>query len=183
MPSIANTYGSTAHVSPLLRKVKRFGLATPHSLLCLAVARGCDHYAPADYEKGGLDDPGTDQLPDAELGMAMISGAQEYDPQLMRCAAQLLSGPHLAMETLVRLARMERCEPVLGYIAEQARKWDEGREAFWDALVAALPPSRWAVLPAGTWPHPSRFMLQAGYRRGGGVPKPVWLRPRALPSR
>ncbi len=179
MPSVANTCGSTTHVSPLLRKTKRLGLATPDSLLRLAVARGCDHYAPADYDKVQVDDPGADRLSDEELGMAMISGAQEYDPQLMRCAAQLFSGPDLDTAVLARLATMERCEPVLGYIAEQAGKWDEGREAFWDALVAALPHHEGYASTA--WPHPSRFMLQSGYRRGGGAPKPVWLRPRSQP--
>jgi hypothetical protein len=180
MPTIANICGSTAHVSPLLHKAKRLGLATADCLLRLAVARGCEHYAPADYDRARVNDPGSERFTDAELGMAMISGAQDYDPQLMRCAAQLLSGPDLDPGILVRLARMERCERVLAYIAVQARQWDEGREAFWASLMALLPPK--ASMPAGIWPHPSRFMLQAGYRRGGESHKPVWLRPRKRAS-
>lgn len=176
MLSVANTYGGTAHISPLLRKTRRLGLPTAESLLRLAVKRGCGHYAPADYEATRVYDPGSDRLTDAELGMAMISGAQDYDPQRMRCAAQLLSGPGLDATGLVRLAKMERCEPLLAYIAEHARQWDEGRQAFWGTVAAMLP--RGADRPTEAWPHPSRFMLQAGYRRGGGVHKPVWLRPR-----
>jgi hypothetical protein len=179
MVSVANTYGSTAHVSPLLHKARRLGLATPDALLRAAVARGCVHYAPADYNKETLSDPGADRLTDAELGIAMISGAQVYSPQLMRCAAQLLSGTRVNATEMVRLARMERCEPLLGYIAEQASQWDEGREMFWKSVMAALPRAR--GLRSDAWPHPSRFMVQAGYRRGGGLHKAVWLRPR-VPS-
>jgi hypothetical protein len=176
MLSVANTYGGTAHLSPLLRKVKRLGLPTADSLLRLAVKRGCGHYAPADYEAAQVIDPGFDRLTDAELGIAMISGAQDYDPQRIRCAVQLLSGHGIDAGALMRLAKMERCEPLLAYIADQAKQWDKDREAFWVAVAAMLP--RHAGQPIEAWPHPSRFMLQAGYRRGGGVHQPVWLRPR-----
>ena len=181
MPVVANTYGGTAHLSPLLRKARRLGLATPKALLHLAVKRGCDHYTPTDYDGRAVDDPGLVALSDAELGMALISGAQEYDPQWMRCAAQLLSRPGLNTSDLVRLALMERCAPVLRYIGVQAMQWDAGREAFWAEVLAGLPAGMAA--PAGVWPHPSRFMTQAGYRRGGGQALPVWLRPRAAAPR
>lgn len=168
-------------MSPLLRKARRLGLATPHALLRLAVKRGCDHYTPTDYDEMAVVDPGLVSLSDAELGMALISGAQEYDPQWMRCAAQLLSRPGLTASGLVRLALMERCAPVLGYIAAEAAQWDAGREAFWTEVLAGLPVGMAA--PTGVWPHPSRFMTQSGYRRGGGQALPVWLRPRATAPR
>lgn len=179
MPTIANTYGSTAHISPLLRKVRKLGLLTPNALLQLAVARGCGHYTPPDFKSEELRDPGSDQLGDLELAVALISGAQDYDPQLMRCAAQLLSAPHIKAAKLVRLAKMERCGPVLSYIAHHARQWDEGREAFWQEVSQRLPDQAGPVT-SGVWPHPSRFMIQAGYRRGGGTSRPVWLRPRPV---
>lgn len=177
MLSVANTYGATAHLSPLLRKAKQLGLPTADALLRLAVKRGCGHYAPADYEAAQVRDPGFDRLTDAELGIAMISGAQVYNPQHIRCSVQLLSGPDIDARALARLAKMERCEPLLAYIAEQAKQWDEGREAFWSALAAAL--SCRIDQRSEAWPHSSRFMVQAGYRRGGGDHKPVWLRPRS----
>lgn len=182
MTTVANTYGSTAHLSPLLRKTRKLGFLTADALLRLAVARGCTHYAPADYRLDDILDPGIDQLTDTELGVALISGAQDYDPQLVRCAAQLLSSPTVKLDSLVSLANRERCGPVVRYIAEQARKWDEGREDFWTKLVTMLP-NRAGIRPSAAWPHPSRFMLQAGYRRGGGINKPVWLRPRPQSSR
>lgn len=176
MLAVAHTYGSTTHLSALLRKVRRLGFATSDSLLRLADARGCAHYAPGSAAAGdAVADPGREALSNTELGIAMISGAQEYNPHLMRCAAQLLSDPETEVNVLVRLARMERCAPPLRYIAEHARRWDKGREHFWEAVLSGLP--RGGVGRPGVWPHPSRFMLQSGYQRGGGVPQPVWLRP------
>jgi len=176
MPVVANTFGSTAHISPLLRKTRRLGFVTPDSLLRLAAARGCAHYVPGSASTAGeAADPGRAALSDAELGVAMICGAQDYCPQLVRSAAQLLSGPDIDVKTLVRLARMERCAPLLRYIAEHARQSDEGHEPFWEAVLAGLP--RGTAARRGVWPHSSRFMLQSGYQRGGGVPRPVWLRP------
>lgn len=175
---VANTYGSTAHLSPLLRKMKHLGFPTPDSLLRLAVARGCAHYALANEATADeMKDPGTEVLSDIELGIAMISGAQDYSPQLMRCAAQLLSGPNIDPRALARAARMERCTPLLRYIAEQARQQDEGHESYWESVLANLPRATHSR-PSESWPHPSRFMLLAGYRRGGGTHKPHWLRPR-----
>ncbi len=177
MPVVADTYGGTAHLSPLLRKVGRLGLGTPDALLRVAVQRGCTHYAPFDSAESVVVDPGVDRLSDSELAIAMISAAQDYHPRYMRCAAQLISGPRVDAASLVRLARMERCVPLLAYIAEQACQWDEGREPFWASVLAGLPSRR--TIPSEAWPHPSRFMLQAGYRRGGGPPpKSVWLRSR-----
>ena len=181
MSTIANTLGRSVHVSPLLRKARKLGLATPDSLLRLAVARGCFHYAPTDFDVNTVNDPGRSCLSDEELGIAMISGAQESNAQLMRCAAQLLSGVSINPLVLVRLARMERCEPVLCYIAEQARQWDQLRSEFWGSVLAALPPA--IGKRSDDWPHPSRFMIQAGYRRGGGNHKPAWLRPRLTLAR
>jgi len=178
MPVVAQTYGATAHLSPLLHKTRRLGLSDPDVLLRLAVKRGCAHYAPPDYDPHRITDPGTDRLSNAELAIALISGAQEYDPQRMRCAAQLLSGPDLEPAVVVRLAVMERCGPLLRYIAEQAVRWDAERGAFWQEVAARLPVGR--PIPAGILPHPSRFMLQSGYARRGRAPRPVWLRPRPV---
>lgn len=176
MATLASHFGGTAHLSPLLRKVKGLGLATPDALLRLAVARGCWHYAPAGFRSDEVQDPGVDRLSDVELAIAMISGAQEYDPQRMRCAAQLLSGDSLNAREIARLARMERCVPAIAYIARLARELDDARRNFWVEILNHLPPiERVNALPL--WPHPSRFVSLAGYRRGGAHSPPVWLRP------
>jgi hypothetical protein len=176
MVLIAHTFGCTAHLSPLLRKVRALGFAEADALLCLAGSRGCHHYSPAEQADGETLDPGSAVLSNEELGIAMISGSQEHDPRLIRCAAQLLSGIDISATKLARLARMERCEPLLSYIARNAVKWDSVRRDFWLDLLEHLP--RTNRVSSDLWPHPSRFLIQAGYQRGGGVPDPVWLRPR-----
>lgn len=42
--TLARRLGATAHVSPLLQKARRLGLATPEDLERLAVRRGCLYY-------------------------------------------------------------------------------------------------------------------------------------------
>ncbi len=172
----AHTIGGTAHLSPLLRKATALGLADADDLLRLAVARGCHHYMPSDYAPTGAKDIGKQRFSDEELGVAMLSAAQRTDPRLMRCAAQLLSGPNIDARTLTKLARMERCTPLLAYIARHARDFDTERRAFWLAILDRLPQT--PLHSSEFWPHPSRFMLQAGYKRGGGAPAAIWLRPR-----
>ena len=177
MPVNAHTLGGTPHLSPLLRKAGTLGMADAGDLLHLAVARGCHHYMPPDYPAAGVPDPGKHHFSDEELGIAMISAAQRTEPRLIRCAAQLLSGPNVDAVKLARLARMERCTPLLAYIARHGLAFDTARRDFWAALLERMP-----AMPPRTsefWPHSSRFMLQAGYQRGGGVPPAVWLRPRA----
>jgi hypothetical protein len=176
MVLIAHTFGCTAHLSSLLRKVRSLGFTQADALLRLAAARGCHHYSPPDTFDDDIVDPGCAVLSNEELGIAMISASQEHDPRLIRCAAQLLSGIDISAAKLARLARMERCEPLLSYIARNAVKWDSVRHDFWSDLLEHLPATE--CVSSDLWPHPSRFLIQAGYQRGGGVLDPVWLRPR-----
>ena len=177
MKTMAESLGNTTHLSPLLRKTRRLGLEDPAALLRLAVRRGCRHYTPGDYDEASVFDPGNDRLSDAELAIALISGAQTYDPQLVRCAAQLLGGPDLRPRTVARLATMERCVATLRHIAEAGLRYDQEYQDFWREILTALPISR-AAVPRGVLPHPTRFVSQSGAVRGqraGG--RIVWLRP------
>jgi hypothetical protein len=176
MVLIAHTFGCTAHLSSLLRKVRSLGFTCADALLQLAALRGCHHYAPRVSIDGVIIDPGCAVLSNEELGIAMIAASQEHDPRLIRCAAQLLSGPGISATKLARLAKMERCVPLLVYIARIALNWDSFRREFWQDLLECLPETD--RVASDLWPHPSRFMIQAGYQRGGGAPAPVWLRPR-----
>lgn len=178
MVLIAHTFGRTAHLSALLRRVRSLGFTQAEALLRLAAARGCHHYSPSDSFDGDNVDPGCAVLSNEELGIAMIAASQEHDPRLIRCAAQLLSAPGISATKLARLARMERCVPILAYIARNALNWDSVRHEFWLDLLQCLPATD--RVASELWPHPSRFIIQAGYHRGGGAPAPVWLRPRSL---
>ncbi len=154
------------------------GLTNPQQLRRLAVARGCSHYRNADdfYPP----DPGSTVLSDVELAVAMISGAQEFDPILVRCAAQLLSGDNVKQEKLARLAIQERAVPVVRHIAQAALELDVGQTARWQRLLSLLPPVR-SLPTAGRLPHRSRFAVQTGIRRVNGRLEreisSVWLRP------
>ena len=176
--TLAQMLGGTPHLSPLLHKARRLGLATPEDLLRLAVRRGCTHYMPPDYTPAAVTEPGRERLSDLELAIALCSAAQAYEPRLVRCATQLLGAPGIEPRPLARLARMERCAPVVRHIAEAACVHDEGRQAFWRDVLAHLPSSR--PVPPGVLPHASRFMLQTGL--GDPLhprqPRAIWLRPR-----
>lgn len=172
--TVAEKLGVTPHLSPLLRKARRLGLATPDALLRLAVQRGCRHYAPPDFDLL-VEAPGPAQFSDLELAIALCSAAQCYEPVYVRCAAQLLGGPNTTSVALAQLARMERCEAVVAHIATAAILFDRGHESFWENVLALLP----GVTPVkpGVLPHSSRFVLHSGVvdpRR----PRPaiVWLR-------
>ncbi len=91
MPTVAKQLGQAPHLSPLLRRLRKMGLAEPEDLRRLAVARGCTHYRRPD-DINPLVDPGSAQVSNLELAIAMVTAAQSFDPVLVRCAAQLLSG-------------------------------------------------------------------------------------------
>lgn len=177
MGTNAEILGGTPHVSPVLRKARRCGLRTPRDLLCVAVRRGCRHYAPVDFDPQAAFDPGKDRLSDLEVAIAMLSGAQRYEPQLVRCAAQLLGAPGLRPESVARMAAMERCVAIVRHIAEAGQRHDREGGAFWTEVLGRLPPS--PPVRAGVLPHPSRFVVQTGFvgRQRVEAAETVWLRP------
>lgn len=179
--TLAEHLGSTPHLSPLLHKARRLGLSAPEDLLWLAVHRGCTHYTPPDYDADRVCEPGRARLSDLELAIALCSAAQQYDPVLVRCAAQLLGVKSISAAALVRLARMERCEAVIRHIALAAEQVDAGREAFWREVLQQLPGR--AALRPGVLPHSSRFMVQTGITgpKRATAPRRVWLRPHVVP--
>jgi hypothetical protein len=178
--TLAEHLGSTPHLSPLLRKARRLGLSTPEDLLWLAVHRGCTHYMPPDYDADRVREPGRGRLSDLELAIALCSGAQQYNPVLVRCAAQLLGADGVSAAALARLARMERCETVIRHIAGAAEQVDAGRETFWREVLQQLPVG--PAPRAGVLPHSSRFMVQTGITgpKRAASPRRVWLRPQVV---
>jgi hypothetical protein len=179
MKTVAEQLGQTPHVSPLLRRLRKLGLSDPQYFRCLAVARGCDHYRSAD-DVSYPADPGPAVISDLELVVAMVSGAQEFDPTLVRCAAQLLSGDTVPVDALARLSIQERAVPVIRHIAQAALELDVDRKARWQQLLSLLPPAR-PLTPEGRLPHRTRFAVQTGIRRINGRLErsisSVWLRP------
>jgi hypothetical protein len=171
---LAHILGTTPHVSPLLRKARRLGYAQADDLVDLAVARGCRHYAASGHAAVDFRDCGRDCFTNEELGIALVSGSLEGDARHVRVAAQLLGAPGVNAAKVARLARMERCVPIIRYIAEAGLR-DSGEPSFWKALLEKLPAS--APIPEGRMPHPSRFMSQPGWSPPSRpVRRASWLR-------
>ena len=178
MKTVAEQLGQTPHLSPLLRKLRGVGLVVPDDLRGLAVTRGCSHYQqPRDFEK--TPDPRTEQVSNLELAIAMVTAAQSFDPTLVRCAAQLLSGGDIKVEAIARLAVQERAVPVLRHISKAGAEMDSEDGEKWRRLLALLPAT--ADIPEGRLPHRTRFVSLAGVSRVNGrlqqTLRSVWLRP------
>jgi hypothetical protein len=179
MPTIAEQIGQTPHLSPLLRRLRSAGLAEPDDLRRLAVARGCWHYRRPDDDVRPPFDPGPEIVSDLELAMGMLTAAQSFDPVLVRCAAQLLSGEGIAIDATVRLAIQERAVPAVRHIARAGALMDPESREKWQSLLAALPAA--PEVPEGRLPHRTRFVSETGvsWRNGRLVSEGirVWLRP------
>ena len=68
-------------------------------------------------------------------------------------------------KTLAWLAKLERSERVLRYVAECGKKY-EPENAFWDEVIALLP--EFPPLFDGALPHPTRFIAMTGFIPGVG---------------
>lgn len=173
--TLARRLGTTAHLSPLLLKARRLGLAAPEDLWVLAVQRGCRHYWQGNEPEKEL--ASKTQFSNAELALALLSIAAPYEPHSIRCGAAMLGAPGNDVETLARLAVWERSESVVRYIAECGMRF-EPQNVFWQSLLERLP----ACPPpkAGVMPHPTRFVAMNGYERGVGKKVTTeWQRPAA----
>lgn len=172
-PTLATRLGTTTHVSSLLWKASQLGLRTPDDLSALAVQRGCRHY----WHEGIPDQEsvGCEQFTNEELALALLNVALPYDPHAIRCGAAMTGAEGNSPKRLAWIAKLERSEQVLRYVAECGKKF-EPENSFWTELLALLP-----VTPPpkeGALPHPTRFVAMTGYVRGVG-PKIVtqWERP------
>lgn len=159
--SLSRLLGTTPHLSPLLRKARRLGYATPNELQQLAVLRGCSHYRLPDGTSEAIEDCGRDRFSNEELAVALVSAGSDGGANHIRVAAQLLGAPGLDATLVARLARMERCVPILRYIAEAGAREDADGAHFWKALLHLLPSGQ--TIAEGRMPHPSRFISQPGW--------------------
>ena len=159
--ALAHLLGNTPHLSPLLRKAAKLGYSKPDDLLQLAVARGCCHYGAAVGDAGKVRDCGKDQFSNTELVVALISGSLQGDARHTRVAAQLLGASDIDSAGLVRLARMERCVPILRNIAETRAQAGPEEPLFRRQILQSLPDI--PPIPDGRMPHPSRFVSNPGW--------------------
>ena len=153
--TLAQKMGNVPHISPLLKKLQRAGIASPDEMGAAAVQRGCFHYVNC-FPAAAKSAP---EISDEELAIALLSPANPYNPMYLRVGSQLLSKDSCNPEKLVALAKQERCESVLKHIAELGAE-TEPDNPFWKYLVAGLArypnPKQWVM------PHKSRFRIEAG---------------------
>ena len=172
--TLAARLGTTTHVSTLLRKARKLGLATPEALSNLAVQRGCRHYWHEGVPEGEL--ATREQFSDEELALALLNVALPFDPQAIRCGAAMVSAEGNEPRRLAWLAKLERSEQVLRYVAECGKKF-EPENPFWTELLVLLPVT--PPVPEGALPHPTRFIEMTGFIPGVGRKLVTqWERPR-----
>lgn len=162
MATLAQELGETSHCSALLRTARNAGLRSTGDFIRLGVARGCYHYEPAfpPLEK----DPGLETISNEELVSLLLLGSNEYEPIAVRCAAQLSGG--CDTERLAFIARRERVERPLAYIARAALTYDPSNSGYWTKLLSRL--GAQAPVADGILPHWSRFVSQTGVTINGG---------------
>ena len=177
---LASRLGTTAHLSPLLHKAKRLGLGCPEYLEHVAVARGLGYFGRLPSSAGGRESefgpslPDPDQFSNEELAIALMSPALPYSIIPLRMAAGMLGADAISVDKILRLARQERCETIVRYIAECAFRV-EPEHPLWTSLMEKLPPV--PSLAPDILPHPSRFVAMSGITRAGRQTSAIWIRP------
>jgi hypothetical protein len=170
--TLAERLGTTTHISLMLRKLRALGLDDPEKLRLVALDRGCQYYQ-AYWEEPGLEID-LSILSNEELAIALLHPGLPHDPRRIRLGAAMAAAPGIDAGTLTRLARMERADAVLRYIAEAGRKY-EPENPFWQTLIDDLP--RTQPIPQGALPHPTRFIAMTGFTRKGLGYVTEWIRP------
>jgi hypothetical protein len=185
--TMAHRLGTTPHLSPLLMKARRLGLAVPEDLERLAVQRGLRYYGgpgdsdafrdhKVDYGAGKAGNPAK-HFSNEELALALLSPALVYSQHRVRLGAAMLSAKGNSPEKLARLARMERCERAVHYIAKCGQRVEPGNR-FWSDLLDHFP----SVIEVDAYilPHITRFVAMTGITRRGVETLMQWIRPSAV---
>jgi hypothetical protein len=171
---LARKLGDTTHVSCLVIRLERLSGAAerlPEWLLKTAVERGAKHYQRHFDPSLPPDNPA---ISEEEIGVALCLGQMPDEPWFIRAAAQLLSSPQVNPQRLVRLAAMERVEPVLLHIAAACQRAGEASEP-WNTLRRQLHLRR--SVRTDALPHWTRFAILPGLTQNGYAP-PQWLKRR-----
>ena len=183
--TLAGRLGTTAHLSALLMKARRLGLADFKDLEHLAVSRGLRYYdSHGDSLKwratsSSVPAVGTNVgLTNEELAITLLSPAAPYSLPRLRMGAAMLAADGNLPESLARLTLLERCGNVVRYIATCGHDV-EPDNPFWGSLLALLPADHVAPMP-DVLPHPTRFVAMTGITRGGVGNLKQWVRPRTL---
>jgi len=174
--TLAAKLGTTTHLSSLLHKAKRLGLDA-EDLERLAIQRGCDYY----HNGSPLPPPAVtlSQFSNEELAIALLNPALRYRPQTLRLGAAMLGAAGNDPVWLAQLAKMERAERIVRYVAAAGLKY-EPTNPFWAELLNLLTVT--PAPPTGVVPHPTRFVAMTGFTRQGVQTVTEWIRPQSASS-
>lgn len=180
-PTLANRLGTTQHLSPLLMKAKRLGLENFEDLERLAVHRGLRYYdlfgdsttlSTGHNQPPAL--PSHDSFTNEELAVALLSPAAPYSMQRLRMSAAMMAADGNDPTTIARLAKWDRSEAIVRYIAS-CGQMAEPDNPLWSQLLAELPES--TPHPHDALPHFTRFVAMTGITRAGKRPLMKWIKP------
>lgn len=127
--TLAGRLGQSVHVSSLRMKLRRLMARDPGLgvscledwLLDLANLRGVRSVSRSyEHLSSTWRAPGKDEFSNAELVVAICQPHNLDRPQWLRAAAELISRRDIDPETLVFLARRERCTRILAELSRQA---------------------------------------------------------------
>lgn len=179
---LAHRMGTSAHLSPLLRKARRLGVRDARDLESLAIKRGLSYFGSPGKERdevskqSTMSAENTSFFTNEELAIALINPAAPYSLNRIRMAGALMAEEGISAAQIIRLARMERCEAIVRHIAMCGAKV-EPTNPLWKFLLDNLPerpPTNPDVLP-----HISRFVAMSGITRYGRQNTMQWIRPTA----
>lgn len=171
MNTLANRLGLTTHISILDHKVHKLFIAYLSNtatvvedwLLDVANARGARVVQRDNPPDKSFTPPARNEFTNEELVVSICLMQRLDRPQLLRLAAQLITRGDIDVQSLIRLAKRERVEIVLGEIAKQALMvdcnhpvWKKLREEFPSEKKLCSPVIHWQRL---AWP----VMTSKGY--------------------
>ena len=175
MPTLNQELHNTSHQSILMRKARKLGLHSISDIMQLAVHRGCHHYRNL-TNSGSEITVDHEEISDDELVILLLHGNNQYEPNAVRCAAQLLKSTFVNAAKVSQLAIRERVVKQLRYIAKIGLNYDSEGSEFWQLILEKLKTKKESDIPECVLPHKSRFMLDPGIQRGKKL-QPFWLNP------
>ena len=161
-------------------KARRLGLRKPEDLESLAICRGCKYYdtswdspreCPEIYKN--LVQVSADDFSNVELALALLSPSLPKSQRRIRMGGAILVLPEMDPDELVRLAKLERSESIVAYIAHCGAKI-EPENVYWSNLLNLLPA---AEAKPGVLPHITRFITMTGITRNRVGIERQWIRP------
>jgi len=171
--TLGKALSETVRQTPLHKKLRRLAGNSDASVYLreIAVQRGCLHYQ-GTFESPDVP-PAITGITNEELAIALFHYGCKYSPLNIRVGAQMLSAETNDIDRIIKLAKQERCEIIVRYIAKCGNRIEPNNPC-WDKILGKMRNVKDA--PQGVLPHWSRFVSMTGMT-ANGPPSITWLRP------